>query len=258
MNLYMFWGIGIVVFVMYCIYRLQKMIKNLKIKINALSNEQTGLYRKLSSIGHCSLDDRECHILCIGNSITIHPPYDEVNWYSNHGMAASKPVNDYCHILEEKIKKHNANSTVTPINIAVWEKDFSIELNHLLDTACKGKNIIVIRLGENVTDVLHFRDALSCLVDYCLQYTSYIIITGQYWKDKDKEEAILYNVYKYGLTYVPLDWILECYSEECSPHIGDIIYDINGLQTPIKESFILSHPNDFGMKLIANSIYKAL
>lgn len=250
--------IGVFSLVVYSTYRVQKTIKNLRRKIDSLSMKQKELYGKLSSIGHCTLDDSEYHILCIGNSITIHPPFDEVNWYSNHGMAASKPKNDYCHILEERVKRHNAQSTVSPLNIAIWEKDFSIDLNLLLNEACKDKNIIVIRLGENVTEIVKFKDALSCLIDYCLQYTSNIIVTGQYWKDKEKEDAILYNVHKYGLTYVPLDWILEFYSEECSPHTGDMIYDINGLQNPIEGTFILSHPNDFGMKLIANSIYKSL
>ena len=44
-------------------------------------------------------DSDEHHVLCLGNSITRHTPYDAVNWYSDHGMAASKPENDYCHIL---------------------------------------------------------------------------------------------------------------------------------------------------------------
>ena len=130
----MFWIIGIVVFVLvvYCIHRLQKTIKNLRRKIDVLFVQQYELYKKLSSIRQCTLDNREYHILCIGNSITIHSPFEEVHWYSNHGMAASKPDNDYCHILEEKIKKHNAKSTVSPINIATWEKDFSIDLNLML------------------------------------------------------------------------------------------------------------------------------
>lgn len=242
----------------FCIHKFIKVIKVQRTKINALSRSLQETNNKLLLLRKCKLDNEEYHVLCIGNSITIHPPYDAIKWYSNHGMAASTPQRDYCHILEEKMRKHNPRSTVSPVNIAVWERDFSIKLNTILGEVCKGKNIIVIRLGENVLDTKHFNEALSCLIDYCLTFTTNIILTGQYWKNIEKEKAIISNAHKYGLIYVPLDWILESYPSACSPQEGDIIYDANGTAYPIEGSFILSHPNDYGMQLIANSIYRSL
>lgn len=98
----------------------------------------------------CHLDSLPHNVLCIGNSITLHQPLDKVNWHSSQGMAASKPEFDYCHMLEKMMRQRNPNTTVTPVNLASWERDFSINIDSLLKDKCKGKDIIVIRIGENV------------------------------------------------------------------------------------------------------------
>ena len=46
------------------------------------------------------------------------------------------------------------------------------------------------------------------------------------------------------------------YEEEVKAHVGDTIYNINGNPYPIKTDFIITHPNDKGMKMIADEIYK--
>lgn len=54
-------------------------------------------------------------VLCIGNSVTLHMPLSEVNWYSKQGMAASKPEYDYCHVLERLIKKTQSEIYRNPV-----------------------------------------------------------------------------------------------------------------------------------------------
>ncbi len=193
----------------------------------------------------CGLDRNEHHVLCIGNSITIHPPCKAVQWSFNHGMAASCPENDYCHVLEQRLRQLNISSTVTPINIAVWEENFSLDLDELLHSICRGKDIIIIRIGENVKDVQNFECALSHLITYVRQYTGTIILTGQFWPNELKEKAVVVNAQKYNLPYVPLDWIWELYRDECTPSNGE-------------SPFVCEHPNDYGMKLIADAIYNVL
>lgn len=208
----------------------------------------------------CQLDSRPHRVLCIGNSITLHLPSDAVNWYSSQGMAASKPEQDYCHVLERLMRQHNRKTTVTPVNIANWERDPSLSLDSLLRDKCEGKDIIVIRIGENVqpAGVADFEKNLSALIDYCTRFTRKIVLTGEYWPHAKKELAIVRNAHKYGLKYVPIDWIWNLYREECSPKEGDTLYDVDGKPYAIKGQFILTHPNDTGMELIAKSIYSAL
>ena len=63
--------------------------------------------------------------------------------------------------------KYHPNSTVTPLNIASWERNLSCDIDSLIGSYCKNKDIIIIRLGENVQDVTTFPDAISRLVKYC-------------------------------------------------------------------------------------------
>lgn len=205
-------------------------------------------------------DSQIHHVLCLGNSITRHTPYDAVNWYSDHGMAASKPENDYCHVLQTLMRQHNPETTVTPLNIADWERDFSLNLENRLKAYCTGKDIIVIRLGENVPEENEsgFSAALSKLIEYCQQYTEHIVLTGEYWPSKVKEKAVTDNAAKYDLPYVRIDWIWENHKEECSPKEGDTIYDKDGKPYQIVGNFILTHPNDKGMEYIAKAIYEKI
>lgn len=205
-------------------------------------------------------DHDEHHVLCLGNSITRHTPYDAVNWYSDHGMAASKPENDYCHVLQSLMRKDNENTTVTPCAIPNWERDFSLNLDVLVGPYIKGKDIVVIRLGENVPAEKEplFDEALSTLIEYCKQYTDRIVITGQYWPSARKEKAVKQNAEKYGLPYVRLDWIWTEHQEDCCPKEGDIIYDTQGKPYPIVGEFIITHPNDKGMEYIAKAIYEKI
>ena len=158
------------------------------------------------------------------------------------------------------MRQHNRKTTVTPVNIADWERNPSLSLDSLLRDKCQGKDIIVIRIGENVQPdgVANFEKNLAALIDYCKGFTGKIVLTGEYWPHVQKELAIVRNAHKYGLRYVPIDWIWNLYRVECSPKEGDTLYDVNGKPYTIKGQFILTHPNDKGMELIAKSIYSIL
>lgn len=209
---------------------------------------------------NCTLDSAQHNVLCLGNSITLHQPLASVNWASRQGMAASQPENDYCHILQRLMQSHNKATTITPLNIASWERNFSIDKDSLLAKACTGKDIIIIRLGENVPfeQTPNFQSALNDLINYCKTYTPNIVLTGQYWTDPDKEAAVINNARNHSLKYIPIHWIWDSYRTECSPKEGDILLDTLGNEYPIKGNFILTHPNDAGMHKIATAIYNAL
>ena len=244
----------------YCAKKAYSMPQGLMHSVESAVTNDSALEKVKTGRKSCQLDSLPHNVLCIGNSITLHQPLDDVNWYSNHGMAASKPEYDYVHMLEKMMRKHNPKTTVTPMNLSAWERNFSINIDSLLKEKCRGKDIIVIRIGENVhgSDIPMFADALSKLIEYCRQYTKRIILTGEYWPVLEKEQAVVQNARKYHLKYVPIDWIWNSYREECSPKEGDTLYDTAGKPYRIKGEFILTHPNDKGMELIATSIYNTL
>ncbi len=194
------------------------------------------------------------NVLCLGNSITRHEYAPGIEWYSAWGMAASKEENDYCHQLERMLCQKRPGSKVTPLNIADWERNLSLDLNTLLDRHCEGKDVIVIRLGENVEDKEAFKTAIGSLISYCKKKAKYVFITGCFWKDDEKEAAIYQAATAYRIPYVDLRGIDQV--GVTRPKVGDYLYDRDGNRYMITQDFIIAHPNDKGMKRIAEEIMK--
>lgn len=195
-------------------------------------------------------------VLCLGNSITRHEYAPSIEWFSAWGMAASKEENDYCHQLERMLCQQYPGSKVTPLNIADWERNLSMNLSALLDKHCKDKDVIVIRLGENVEDKEAFKLGIKQLVEYCLKKAKHVFITGCFWKDDVKEAAIKQAADSNEIPYVDLRGIDQV--GVTRPSIGDILYNTDGEPYPITKDFIIAHPNDKGMKMIAEEIMKKI
>lgn len=195
-------------------------------------------------------------VLCLGNSITHHDYAASIEWYGNWGMAASKEENDYCHQLQSMLLEHHAGTVVTPLNIAYWERNLDCDIDSLIGSYAKNKDIIVIRLGENVQDKTAFKDGILRLVRYCKEKAPRVVITGCYWEDTDKEAAIKAAAEAEGIAYIPLSYIDK--EEGSRPKIGDTLYSINGNAYKVTKEFILSHPSDKGMLKIAQAIYRVI
>lgn len=100
-------------------------------------------------------------VLCLGNSITRHEYKADIEWFSEWGMAASKEENDYCHQLQKLLCAEHPGTVVTPLNIAYWERNLACDIDSLIGSAVRGKDLVVIRLGENVQDKQAFLRAFS-------------------------------------------------------------------------------------------------
>ena len=117
-------------------------------------------------------------------------------------------------------------------------------------------DLIVVRIGENVTDIEAFEKNIQRLIDKCLSYTERIIIIGCFWYNAEKERILIDSALDNDLRFAPLGWIARM--KDVYPVIGDSLYDVKGNQYVIKEDFIITHPNDKGMELIAESIFNAM
>lgn len=195
-------------------------------------------------------------VLCLGNSITHHDYAASVEWYGNWGMAASKAENDYCHQLQSMLSQYHPGTVVTPLNIAYWERNLDCNIDSLISSYASNKDIIVIRLGENVSDKEAFKDALLRLVRYCKARAPRVVITGCYWEDADKEATIKSVALAESIAYIPLNYIDK--EDGSRPKIGDTLYSINGNAYKVTKDFIISHPGDMGMLKIAQAIYAVL
>lgn len=209
----------------------------------------------------CSLGKEPVKVICIGNSLTFHGRYDKIGWKSAHGMAASKPEFDYCHMLEKMLREINPESSLTSRNAGRWELDFYHNSPEaVLEDACEGKDIVVIRLGENVPGaaVPDFEEKLGEFISYCQKGAKRVVISGMFWTDDAKEQAIRNCAKKYGITYIPINWIWELHQDTCLPKEGDTLYDTDGNPYQIEGRIYITHPNDAGMEKIATSIFNSL
>ena len=219
------------------------------------------LYEAYNIRQTAKIDSAEHHVLFLGNSITHHAPASTIPgadpfWEGDWGMCASRKDSDYVRRIEAKLQQYNPKTTVEEKNIAVFERNFECNLDSLIGNLCKGKDLIVLKIGENVIDDEGYYSAFKRLTDFCLQYTDNVIVAGAYWKSEKKEEAMIRVARERNLKYVPLFWIFELYKEDVMFNVGDTIYNTKGQPYIIKTDFIITHPNDEGMRMIADEIFK--
>lgn len=93
-------------------------------------------------------------------------------------------------------------------------------------------------------------------MEYCKPKANKVVITGCFWRDEEKERAIINAVRIHRLIFIPIDWIDCLYDSR--PKVGDALYDIHGKPYIITKNFIIAHPDDEGMKKIAEAIYGVL
>lgn len=215
----------------------------------------------------CSNDDdddapsditRTMNVLFVGNSIAQHSYREDIGWLSDWGMAATKRENDVVQQLQGMLKAGNPSSSVTPCNIAVWERDFTIDIDELLSDTLRNRNAVVIMLGENVLDLTTFKTKINDVVDRCLEQTPMVVIVGCFiHREREREKATRDAAERRHLPFVSLLTLETETREDLCPTIDDTYYDTNGKTYHLSNPSILGHPNDMAMKLIAKRIYKA-
>lgn len=211
-------------------------------------------------------DTAKLDVICLGNSITIHAPRKgdlpgaDSLWRGNWGMCASKPEYDYVHRIESEIKKVNSQSTVTTKSLWVWENDFNVNKDSLLYDCCRDKNLIILKIGENIKSKKEplFNTAFEDLVSYLLRFTHNIIIVGNYWPRPSLDQVMISVAREHQLPYVPLSWIYEKYRNDVIAHVGDTIFDTQMKPYTITSKFICTHPNDKGMEMISEAILNVI
>lgn len=240
-----------------------KLYKKVYLFTHTTNEAIASLYEAYQITDTARIDTFEHHVLCLGNSITLHTlgrtrPGASPFWEGHWGMCASRPDSDYVHRLKTKLRKYNKKTTVTGINIAVWENNLKCNKDSLFGRYMKGKDFIIVKVGENVRDDVLFDVEFPKLISYCMNYTHNIIIAGSYWRNVHHEETMIRTAREYHIPYVSLFWIFDLYKKNVQFHVGDTIYNVKGQPYTIKTNFITTHPNDYGMKLIADAIYRKI
>lgn len=195
-------------------------------------------------------------MLVIGNSIMNHAPLPAKGWFNNNGMAASAPEKDFVHLLTAHLAKQYPQVAVRIASGGNFEREFgqsTYSLDEFNEPLQQFKpDLIIVRIGENVEegDVLsprnfeaQFRLLLQRLATYSGQ-PARIICTTSVWKRPQTDIIIRRVAAERGLSLVDLSGMV---NQEQYFAFGQYA-----------DAGVAAHPNDTGMKRIAELIQAKL
>ena len=189
-------------------------------------------------------------VLFLGNSITVHGPAPQIGWAHNHGMAASCDENDYVHIVVRTLQERYPDLSYCVTNVGQWELNYWDEnvLHSFAEAKAFHADLVIIRLGENVRPE-HLREydfsvAFSRFVRYFRGERSRVVCTNLFWEHEAVDVAIRNECDACGATFVD---------------IADLGYaDENKALGEYAHPGVAMHPNDRGMRAIAERILSAI
>lgn len=184
-------------------------------------------------------------ILFAGNSVTKHGVKLDIGWERDCGMAASSLENDYVHIIMKKIREIAPNAAYAIAQVADFERKFEDTENDILKKyECAGNfeaDIVIMFFGANVADEANaktfgkrYEDLRNLLA---AKKDSKVYTVEGFWIKPALEAEKKAVCQKYGDVYIPLGKEIQ---ESESTH---------GMH---------NHPNDLGMKLIADKIFNEI
>jgi len=198
-------------------------------------------------------------ILFLGNSLTLHGPRPDIEWFCNWGMAATAAENDYVHRLTLAIKNRTKGDLLLDPadtkgskgienirNIAaVFEVGYRTYEASNLDRQLQWKaDIVIVQCGENVPaqdfDAKAFHRALKTLLnDLKAASDPHIFVTGN----------ILWS--NTGLDDIKKEVCADDPTKRTFAGISKYASDVPKYGP-------VGHPNNQGMKLIADTLFAAI
>jgi len=195
------------------------------------------------------------NVMVLGNSITKHPITSF--WWGEWGMAASVAEKDFVHVLENMVQAQNPTTVFDCTNIAAWEQNYNGYDKTQLNPFLAGKDMVIVRLGENVVYGADYQAAIESLFDYIRAYNPDVtlITTGQFWRNDPKEAAMVAAAAVKNVPFIQLDQLDNAGNKSV---MGAIVYDAEGNPHAIDNQGVANHPSDTGMQNIAEAIYNAI
>ncbi len=190
--------------------------------------------------------DRVEKILILGNSITIHKADPKIGWRGNWGMAASKKSKDYVHLFIESLKKKKDGIQFKFVNVSAFEERFwDFDLNQLDTLKQFGADLILIRLGENVSEYEATTRGYSKYLKELIQFLkkdneTFILCTDSFWPKNQVNSQIRSFVAHHKYPLVELHQLF-----------GD---STNTAIFEFENANVAIHPSDRGMEHIAKRL----
>ena len=199
----------------------------------------------------CSKDEedvvikKDIKVLIVGNSILRHSPASYIGWYGDWGMAATAPDKDFLHVYNKLLQESDKYNyvDVNSKNIAVWENDFTYNLNEFVDITSETYDILIVRLGENVSNTTEYYTALNNMINLFKTQNTKVIITGIVWENEIKESIHEQIAIENGYRYIPF----QDFRSNSSNYAWGLF----------ENSGVAAHPSDLGMQNIGQLLYNS-
>lgn len=194
--------------------------------------------------------------VAIGNSLTVHELTDF--WWNECGMAATTKENDYVHQLSAMLKdKSEKEVEVNAIALKEWEKvpeGREEELHKLDDLLNEDTDLVTVQLSDNAWD--DFEADYEKMLEYIKEKSpnAQIITIGAFWDISVKDSFIKEAAECENVDYVSLDGLKNV--PDFQSTFGATVYDPQGIPHQINLNDVAIHPNDEGMKKIAERVFE--
>lgn len=254
---------------------LQETVKNQEAEIADLKREQGcvrgddgNLYKIKFSGGQLTAEKISYdNVLVVSHSWGWHPANYSLAWNNEHGMAASVEENDFVHLLADGIRAINPQAAVDVVNVADWEHNAG-SMNIVDDHISDDNDLVVIRLGENLSTSVGYEENLKAFVNYMKEKApnADFVLCGtglgtelaQITKNAATATGSLYAYASFTDAdnrqvvggYVE-GWVTNNQGSTYEKEQPKILYQI-------QNGAVASHPSDYGMLTVANSILTAV
>ena len=184
-------------------------------------------------------------VLFVGNSITKHGVKESIGWTRDCGMAASCEECDYVHIVEKKLKQKYPQLSCGILQVAEFERNF----DQNFDIKKEYKEAI-----DWQADIVIFFFGANVLESYDATENPEITFGGEYEKLRNFFDCGRTEFYHVEGFFLREKLTFERY-EVCEKY-HDTWIPLTNINTLAETHGLFNHPNDLGMKLIAEQILK--
>ena len=182
-------------------------------------------------------------VLFVGNSITKHSVKEEIGWLNDCGMAASCKECDYVHIIAQKLIEKYPQASFGILQAAGFEQNFDKNFN-LAEEYAEAfdwqADIVIFFIGANVQG--NYDTPLPSKVNFGAEYEKLRNLL-------DLNHTVFYHVEGFFLR----PEVTRDRYEICQKY-HDTWIPLTNINTLVETHGLFNHPNDFGMKLIAERI----
>jgi len=194
-----------------------------------------------------SLFDR---VVFMGNSITRHPPKEEIGWSGNWGMAASSAEKDYVHTLMRQIQNVHAAASFLVTNDFGFEQQYwDFDLAKMDEIKEFQATLFILCIGDNVLEDLvevnqfgrYYQNLLDCMKP---EEKGQMVCASCFWPKTKTDELMREAAASQGCVFVEIGHLVQ---DEQNMAIGQ--YWHKG---------VAGHPSDKGMSGIAGLIWSKL